>query len=73
MNVTTKNVKTYCVEMTEDQAHDLLRVSTTYTDWVKAFPDVEKTTDQKNIIETLNALGQALLTAGVYLTNEKDK
>ena len=65
MNVTIKVEKTFSVEMTHDQARNLLDIA------VAAEKGMIKLLPSPN--ETLNALRQALLSAGVYLTDEKDK
>jgi hypothetical protein len=63
MNVTTKTTKIFCVEMTADQAHDLLFI-TTNQETLNTLGNTEE--------ETLNALRQALLTAGVYLKDKEN-
>lgn len=64
MNVTVKIKKTFYIEMTEDQARDLLDIAVT------AEKKMIKLMDSPD--ETLNALRQALLTAGVYLKDKKN-
>ncbi len=67
MEVRTETERTYWLGMTETQARDLLTASVTYSDWVKAFPDVDRTDDQSSQFETLQAIRQTLLNAGVTL------
>jgi hypothetical protein len=67
MNVTVKTIKTFYVEMTEDQAHNLLNI----TACAKLNPLFD-TPVGRNELETLNALRQALLTAGVYLKDKEN-
>ena len=54
MNVTTKTVKSYFLEMSEEQARDLLNIACVHE---QEFSDSEE--------ETLDAARQALLTAGL--------
>ena len=65
MNVTTKTVKTFFVEMTEGQARDLL---TMIADDNGEYAQLD--IRDRSINETLDALRQALLQIG--LTKRKD-
>ena len=65
MEVKVRNEKTYCIEASEHRARDLLNIACTYSDWVKEFPDVELTGEQKSQRETIDILRQILLHAGL--------
>ena len=59
MNVTTKTVKSFFVEMTEPQARDLLNIACVH--------EQEFTSSEE---ETLDALRQALLSVGLQRNKE---
>ncbi len=66
MNINIRAVKTFCVEMTETQARDLLRLSVAINE------DDAIVRQEINTLETLNDLRQALLATGLTLTKDAE-
>ena len=66
MNINIRKVKTYCVEMTETQAQDLLRLA------VALDEDNKPAGNNNRTLETLNDLRQALLRSGLTLTKDAE-
>ncbi len=68
MNVTTKTVSTYCLDMTETQAQDLLNF-VVKQDSLAAATNLAGPTPREQ--ETLNDIRQALLTSGLVVTKKE--
>ena len=64
MDVKISTVKTYCIQVTEPQARDLLRLSRAIDADLMVSVDRK---DRTGTLETLSTLRQALLASGLSL------